>query len=466
MPPQSTVSRNDAAHLLRRTGFGGSNAELTALTGETRETCVNAVMGFADGDAVPQGPDVGQPGWVQNEEQWEVHTQIIEWWISRMATLANPTGVPNPIPAVAAASPLQEKMTLFWHDHFACAQEKLFDIEAMWDQMRQFRRMGLGDFRDLVRMVAVHPAMLVYLDNESNVVGSEQENFARELMELYTCGVGEFTEPDVIAMARAWTGHNTVGWTGEFWDSTYVYRPGDHDQGQKTLFGMTDNWNGMVMAGGERDTIDELVLHSKQAATARFIARKLFKYFAHRSPSDTLVQNLADVFVAANMSIAALVRAILIHDQFWDAASRWAQVKSPTEYVVSIVKRAPLAVENMGLRWNMDAMGQTLLDPPNVAGWGSGTYWMSTAAAWGRGGTMRGYRWQASDAGFLASVENMTNHGTAAQTIFDAFGMEEVSSATRTEVEQWHSNAYDNARWSIKPQAFLLAALTPEFQMQ
>ena len=261
-----------------------------------------------------------------NDDQWQVHTDIISWWFERMVSLPNPTSMPGVIPAVGAASPLQEKLTLFWHDHFACGQDKIYDIEAMWDQVRMFRRWCLGDFTDLLRSTSIHPAMLVYLDNESNVVGAEQENFARELMELYTIGVGNFTENDVIAMARAWTGHNTVGWTGDLWDSTYVYRSENHDNGNKTLFGITDNWNGITMAGGERDTIDELCLLSKQAQTARFIARKMFRWFAYSNPSDALVQELADVFVASGMSIAALVRAVLIHDEFWGSSARWPRI--------------------------------------------------------------------------------------------------------------------------------------------
>jgi hypothetical protein len=465
LPASDVVTRQDAAHLLRRAGFGGSDAELTALSGQTREACVSAVMGFADGDPVPEGPDVGHPAWVVNVDQWEVHAEILSWWYNRMATLPNPISTPGVVPAVAAPNPLQEKMVLFWHDHFACGQEKLYDIAALWDQMRMFRRRSLGSFTDLLRATSVHPAMLVFLDNESNVVGAEQENFARELMELYTIGVGNFSESDVVAMARAWTGHNTIGWTGSFWDSTYVYRSESHDHGSKTLFGITDNWNGVAVGPGERDTIDELCTGVKQPQTARFIARKLFRWFAHSSPSDPVVQNLAGLFVASGMSIAALVRAILEHDEFWGPESRWAQVTTPTEWMVRLLKRIPVAPADAGLRWRMESVGQVLLDPPSVAGWPSGSAWMSTAGAWGRGGVVSGLRWTASEAGFLAGVRYM-NAADGAQEIFDAFGLEEVSSATRIEVQQWLSAALADAPWSIAPQGCVMGALCPEFQVQ
>ena len=465
MPASDIVSRSDAAHLLRRAGFGGSDSELTALTGMTRTACVNAVMGFTAADPVPEGPDFGHPPWVVNDEQWRVHSDIIEWWFHLMVTVPNPTSVPGVIPPVAAPTPLYEKMTIFWHDHFACGQDKVHDISAMWDQMRLFRRRCLGNFTDLVRAVSVHPAMLVFLDNESNVAGAEQENFARELMELYTCGVGNFTEDDVVAMARAWTGHNTVGWNGSFHDTSYVYRPGEHDHGSKTLFGITANWNGIAMAGGERDTIDELCLLSRQAATARFIARKLFRWFAHSSPSDAVVQELADVFVASGMSIAALVRAVLLHDEFWGSTARWGQVTNPVEFMVRVLKHIPVAASDAGLRWRMEPMGMTLLDPPSVAGWPSGSAWMSTAGAWARGRAMSGLRWSASNAGFLDGVSDLDSVA-GAQAIFDAFGLEEVTAATRAEMEQWHANARANHRWSIPPQGCLVGSLCPEFQVQ
>ncbi len=459
------TSRADAAHLLRRAGFGGSSAEIAALVGRTRRDCVNAVMGFRASDPPPTGPDVGVPPFVTKVHQWDAHSSVINWWVERMVAMSNPTSVPASVPAVASPTPLQEKMTLFWHDHFACGQDKVRDIPAMWDQLSMFRRLGLGDFGTLLRTVSVHPAMLVYLDNQSNVVGSEQENYARELMELHTIGVGEFVEDDVIAMARAWTGHNIVGWNGSEIDSTYVYRSEDHDHGAKTLFGISANWNGLVRAAGEREVMAEFVSGVRQAATARFIARKIFRWFAHPDPSAVVVQTLADVFAASGMNVSALVRAVLEHDEFWGPRSRWAQIKSPTELMVSVARRSGLPVADMGLHWNMESMGQVLLSPPNVAGWGSGTDWLSTASVWGRGRMMRSLRWRAADAGLLAGTDTAPS-AAAVQTILDFFGIEEVSTATRTELERWHANAQGVARWSIPTQGFMLGAMIPEFQVQ
>ncbi|MDW3217290.1 MAG: DUF1800 family protein [Acidimicrobiales bacterium] len=465
MPASDTLSRQDAAHLLRRTGYGGSNSELTAFTGMTRQAAVEAVMGFTAADTTPEGPDVGVLGFVTNESQWEAQSDGIEWWIQRMADLANPTSVPGTVPAVSASIPIWEKLTVFWHEHFSCAQDKVADFPELWDQIRMFRRMAMGDFEDLVRSTSLHPAMLVFLDNQSNVASGIQENFARELMELYTCGVGHYTEEDVVAMARAWTGHNTVGWTGSRWDATYVYRPEHHDGGQKTLFGISANWNGVQVEGGERDTITELVRGVRQQETSRFVAGKLFRYFAHLDPAQSTINELGDAFVAADMEIASLVRAILLHDDFWGAEARYGLIKSPVEFVATMIRRSGLPASDMGLHWSMAPMGMTLFDPPSVKGWGQGEYWLGTVSAWARGGFARGQRWRADQAGLLADLETNPDDEAAADAIFDLFGLEEVSSTTRDAVERWHRRTYQNNRWAAAPQGFLVGALCPEFQV-
>lgn len=466
MPASDTLSRQDADHFLRRTGFGGNDSELSALTGMTRESAVNAAMGFTAANSAPLGPDVGVPGWVNQESQWEAQTEAIDWWVQRMADLANPSTHPASPPAVSAALPLHEKMALFWHDHFACAQDKIFDFPMMWDQIGLFRRTGLGNFDTLVRTTSVHPAMLVFLDNQSNVASGIQENFARELMELYTCGVGNYTEADVVAMARAWTGHNTIGWTGSRWDATYVFKSAEHDSGQKTIFGITANWNGVQVSGGERDTVTELVYGVKQTATARFIARKLFRFFAHLNPSDSIVNGLADVFIASGMEVAALVRAVLLHDEFWGSESRYALVKSPVMFVASLVRRTGLPADDLGLRWNMEPMGQILFDPPSVAGWGQGNYWLSTVSAWGRGNFINGQRWRADEAGVFTTLDASDDDAAAMATILDLFGIEEASSTTQTSIRRWHTRTYgSNARWATNTQGFVVGALCPEFQV-
>lgn len=466
MPANTVVTSADAAHLLRRAGFGGSPAEIAALTGKTRRECVDAVLGFTAGDPSPQGPDVGQPGWVVNEDQWHVHGQVIEWWADRMADLPNPTAPPASPPAVAGDLPIYERLAFFWHDHFACNQDKVFDMVAMWDQLRLFRRMAMGNFAELTRAVSVHPAMLVSLDNQFNTRWEPQENFGRELMELYTCGVGHFTEVDVVAMTAAWTGHNTVGWNNSegFWDSTYAYRSEDHDGGTKTLFGITANWNGIAQHGGERDTIDELVFGVRQDATAERIAGLMFRYFANLQPSAQTIDDLAGSFKEGEMEISALVRAVLLHDDFWAETSHWAQVKNPLDFVVSVIKRTGIPAAEFGLRWRMQLMGMVPLDPPSVAGWGKGMAWLSTASAWGRGHFAAGLRWRSEMDGHLEDLDQMSA-AAAVDEIFAFYGIDEPSAATRNRLLEWFDGAHAAHRWSITPQARMIGALVAEFQV-
>jgi uncharacterized protein (DUF1800 family) len=300
--------------------------------------------------------------------------------------------------------------------------------------------------------------MLVYIDNESNVAGAEQENFARELMELHTIGVGNFTEPDVVAMARAWTGHNTIGWTGTRWDTTYRFYPERHDNGNKTLFGITRNWDGP-------DTITEICRGAKQQTMARFIARKLWVWFANASPSTTLVNQLATTFLAADLDIAALVRAVLLRNEFWGPASRWALVKSPAEYMADFLRRTGLPVADAAVRWHMAPMGMTLFDPPNVAGWGENGYWVSTSTAWGKAGFVANRRWHlSSDRGFFAGLADLAPDA-AVDEMLETFGIYEPSAATRSRLRQWFVETRDEDRWAVATNAIVVTALCPDFQV-
>ena len=270
MPVSDIVTDKDAAHLLRRVGFGPTTAEIQALTGLTRQAAVTQVMNFAGAPPVAR-PVVDDP---ERRNQWDCFVTGLEWWVDRMRT--SPT-------------PLQEKMTLFWHNHFCSSQDKVSDMTAMFDQNQKFRTLGMGDFETLAQAVAIDPAMLVYLDNATNRVGSEQEKFGRELMELFTLGVGNFTEADVVAMAKAWTGHNIVGWNGTFTDPTYVFKPTRHDPSLKTLFGITQAWDGP-------QAITEIVKGSKRPACARFIATKLLRFLANANPTVATIDSVTAQF--------------------------------------------------------------------------------------------------------------------------------------------------------------------------
>ena len=254
--------------------------------------------------------------------------------------------------------PLVEKMVLFWHNHFVSGQDKLYDMGLLYTQNQLFRQHALGDYHALVQGMAIDPAMLWYLDNAENVAGREQENFAREVMELFTMGQGNYTEADVITMARAWTGHN-VSDDGR----RYQFRSTRHDNGTKVLFdGAPTNWDGPA-------TLTEILRGSRAVPASRFITAKLFSYLAYPVPvTDPLVATLADGFRANDLSILWLVREILRSDAFWSPTARYALVRNPTEWFVAGMEALGLPPSQCHPEWWMEGTGQQLFYPPNVAG--------------------------------------------------------------------------------------------------
>jgi uncharacterized protein (DUF1800 family) len=452
------LTASDAAHLLRRVGFGGTSSEISALTGLEREDAVASVLDFSSAPAVVPPADLG------GENQWWAHSNAIDWWVHRMAD---------------TPKPLQEKITLLWHGHFCSGQETVGDMRDMFTQNQIFRPagpgnaggLGIGNFRDLTWQVSISGAMLVYLNNDTNVRGAEQENFGRELMELFTLGVGNYTEGDVISMAKAWTGHNTVGWNGSEYDATYLFRSNRHDTADKTLFGITQNWDAPA-------TVDELINGSKRPVTARYVALTAYQFFVREIPSTNTIQQLADAFIASGMDVQSLIEAVLLHDDFWAPASRYALVRNPIEFVVATLKRTGyrFAASSAEGRSFLEPMGQTPFEPPNVAGWGLNGYWLSTATAWARGNFASWMRWKVGDnANQLPILPELKagSNGRVALTaaaaitlLFDRLGIVEPSPATRARLEAWYTAANTSSNgWSIRGNALMLGLLTPDFQL-
>lgn len=458
----TTLSRAEAAHLLRRAGYGGTNAEINAFTGKSLTSAVDAVLGHRASDPEPMGPDVGTPSFVTNGSNYYAQLDATNWWVHRMATLPQPSSV------TSGALPIHERMAFFWHDHFACGVDKVGSMETMWDQIRLFRIHGIRSFDSLVRLASLSPAMLLYLDNHTNHYFAEQENFARELMELYTCGVGHFTEADVVAMAKAWTGHSIVGWNGSFYEHTYEYRSVEHNHNAKTLFGITANWNGVKVANGERDTISELLSGSRRTATSQFIARKLFHYFANYWPSAGAVDQLAAVMRNNAMRISPVIRAIFHHAEFWDAGTRYALIKSPVDFAVTWLKRLGLSLsqmEELGLTHRLRDMGQELFEPPSVAGWGAGTKWLSSAGAWSRGDFLESMRYRSSVQAALPDIDDGDDPLWVVNQLVGFLGLEDVSANTRTAMREWFQDAAFNASWTISRNRGTIAGMCPEFHV-
>ncbi|HEX6915212.1 MAG TPA: DUF1800 domain-containing protein, partial [Chitinophagaceae bacterium] len=258
---------------------------------------------------------------------------------------------------------LREKMALFWHGHFACRDINIFFQQLLLHQIRQN---ALGNFGDLLRTVSKSASMLGFLNNQQNRKQHPNENFAREVMELFTMGRGNYTETDIREAARAFTGWSFT-LQGEF-----VFRRNLHDAGTKTVLGRTGNFDG--------DDILNILLENKQ--TARYITRKIYRHFVNeQQPDESKITWLADRFYQGNYNISALMKDIFTSDWFYDERNISANIKSPVELLVGIRRLLPMQLETEELQLLIQrALGQVLFYPPNVAGWPGGKNWIDSSS--------------------------------------------------------------------------------------
>ena len=429
----------NVAHLLRRAGFGASTAEVAALAAQPWDTTVDQLLDFSGAP-----PDV-QPAFLTDASQadWQREVSLQQWWLDRMAT--SPT-------------PLQEKLTLFWHGHFATANYKVTDMLLMYQQNALFRANATGNFRDLVQSMSLQPAMLLWLDNDPNVVGSPNENFARELMELFTLGVDQYSQADVVASARAWTGHNTLDDDRE----QYHFYPDRHDDGLKTFMGVTQDWDG--------PDIINFILGSDPTHKnigARFIATKMWTFFAYPDPETDVVDTLTAAFLANDLSIEDLVRAIFLHPNFLSPQAMNGLVRSPAEWVAACMRVVGITAEDANPQWWMEDMGQQLFEPPNVSGWRPNDYWLTTSRLWARANWVSYLIWRDNVQNSLSSIVTMTVPD-AVQAGFDFFGIDSPSAHTRNVLETWLTKQRaDTNAWTNLTFINLLQLLmfSPEFNL-
>jgi uncharacterized protein (DUF1800 family) len=429
----------DIAHLLRRAGFGGDANQIAALAAQPWSTTVDQLLDFS---AAP--PDVA-PAFLSDDDlgDWQKEFQLQAWWLDRMAT---------------TTTPLQEKLTLFWHGHFATANSKVDDASLMYLQNSLFRSMATGNFRDLVQTMSLQPAMLIWLDNDPNEKGDPNENFARELMELFTLGVNQYTQDDVVASARAWTGHNTL----DSDRTQYHFYPDRHDYGLKTFMGVTQDWDGP-------DIVNFILRDdpTHKAIAARFIASKMWEFFAYPEPGEDIVSALEGAFLASDLSIDALVRAIFNHPAFLSPAAQEGLVRSPAEWVVACLRAVGMTAEDANPQWWMSDMGQQLFEPPNVSGWRPNDYWLTTSRLWARANWTRYIIWVKSIGDTLKGITTMSVFD-AIQHAFDVLGVDNPSIHTRSELQAWlvmqraDHNAWTN--WSFI-NLLTLVMLSPELNL-
>jgi uncharacterized protein (DUF1800 family) len=367
----SAMDFDEARHLLSRTSFGATPAEIRALEAQDYAAAVDRLLGSVRRSALTPAPAwINQgPAELRRQQQAAVaeaktgvdgkKLQVVRpvqeegrdlrnWWVEEM---------------LATDQPLTERMVLFWHNHFTSSFLKVRYPAALLRQNALFRREALGNFATLLKDVARDPAMLIYLDGMRSVARQPNENFGRELLELFTLGEGHYSEADIKAAARAFTGWTVDRETGEFRS-----RDHEHDDGEKTFLGQTGRFGG--------DQIIAILL--RHPRTAETIVEKLWREFVSLQPDPAEVKRLAASF-RNGYEIKPLMRSLLLSAQFRDPANRGALIKSPVELIVGTVHVLGLPVaEKTQLVRMMQGLGQTPFDPPNVKGWAGGESWVTT----------------------------------------------------------------------------------------
>lgn len=388
-----------AAHLLERAGFGGTPEEVARYAAMTPQAAVrhlvrhkdvpNPLPAFDESDVHDPGLEpfpVSRPAATDRAKEtgesmgvkvkpagnrrlqpvadkffyWlrasrlETH-RMSYWWANRM---------------LVTERPLEEKMALFWHGHFANSEEKIRDYRKLLKQIQLFQDKGTGNFRDLMVSVAQDPAMLAFLDAGVNVKGAPNENFAREIMELFTMGVGNYTEKDIREAARAFTGWN-------FNDLTFVINPDRHDDSVKHVLGQSGNYDGV-------EVIDVILA---QPVTADYLGGKIYRYFVRQEITPELRKQVGAVLRESNYELAPLLETIFLSKDFYSAASTGTRIKPPVEMVVGTYRKMGLKEVPGVPDFNdvTESLGQKLFFPPTVAGWANGKSWITPGLLLTRG---------------------------------------------------------------------------------
>ena len=454
------------AHLMRRAGFGATRDELEALVAQGYDAVVDELVDppadrhggkaellirYYPGCLLPGGnPVMGQANWLYN--------------------------------MVSTDKPLEEKMALFWHHVFATGNSKLDNCDQMLAQIQMFRELGMGNYQELILELSKNPAMIYWLDNNENHRDAVNENWGRELLELFTMGVSNYTEVDVREASRAFT-----GWTitpklprqpyGRYpW--RFEYREADHDFGEKTFLGQTGDFNG-------EDIIDIVV---KEPATARFICRHLYNFFVADEPQvpawtiepardEEALDAMCNVFEESNYEIREVLRFMLKSEFFKEA--RFQKIKSPAEVVASTMKMVgSYKFPDPGLARicrEPGYMGQDILDPPSVEGWHTGSEWINSGSLLARINFVADSVNKTDLPGMQNIISRMKDEGVTTpdellESCLDSMGFLALSDETREQLNT-HAQEGGNLDWSNESAAaariaemMALVGATTEYQ--
>jgi hypothetical protein len=402
-----------AAHLRNRAGFGGTPEEIERVVQLGPYDAVDWLLDFPDAPAeelsqedvpnlsavegyprnfreyrrlIEMQPDMEKRKELQQQFQAanrEVVREMTSWWLRRMAY---------------GPFPMQEKLTLFWHGHFTTSAREERSAMLIWEQNECLRRHAALNFRTLTHNISRDPAMLDYLNNTQNRKQRPNENYARELMELFTLGIGYYTEKDIKEAARAFT-----GWAHE--GESFVFRKNDHDFDQKTFFGRRGNWDGS-------DVIEIILARSR---CAEYIGTKIWQYFVTETVDGSLANALGDVLMENRYEMRPFLRRVFTSRGFYDQATIGNQIKSPVQLVVGTIRLLGLEMPPFGQLYNaLQQMGQVPLMPPNVKGWPGGRTWVNTSTLFVRYNTgiwLAGGNVPAAGGGKLAQRMNRIRGG-------------------------------------------------------
>jgi len=357
------MGAEEARHLLARTGFGARLGEIDTYARLERREAVERILSGVRTEARTPAPE-GALAWTPPTRLRQMAAEdrklfvrgLVEqglalkaWWLGEM---------------LSTDSPFSERMTLFWHNHFTSSLQKVRSTALMYRQNALLRRHALGSYAELLHAAAKDPAMLVYLDSATNRRGQPNENFAREVMELFTLGEGKYSERDVREAARAFTGWSIDRDSGQF-----MWRPFAHDDDPKTIFGRTGNFRG-------EDVINLLL---EQPATAEQMVAKLWREFVSPQPDAVVVKRVAAGFRSSGYQLRPVLRELLLADAFWAPQNRGALIKSPVDLVVGTLRQFDIAIADpLPFALVLRNLGQDLLSPPNVKGWPGGEAWINS----------------------------------------------------------------------------------------
>ncbi len=387
------------AHLLRRAAFSGSADDIANFSAFGYTGAVDALLNYSDTDADNIDSFIRTPGYIGVIATREFTPDIVigdarQRWLFRM---------------VHSPAPLREKMALFWHNHFATGYSKiagvvgtndgarLMDARATTDaggqqgQVELFRKMAVGKFSDLLLEISKHPSMSIWLDGRLNTRTNPQENFGREIIELFTMGVANYVEADVYAAARVFTGWNlqSVGdRTTTNYNYQFIYNSAQHETTAKTFsFAVYPDGGNTIparaAASGMQDGLDLIAGLARHPETAKRLARKFWNFFVSetKAPDEAWVSQIASVYLANDTAIKPTLRAVFLSSQFMDTANFYQRYSWPAELLVRAIKEVGFLGFNVNdVLTPMVNMGQTLYEPPDVSGWDLGTWWFSTNA--------------------------------------------------------------------------------------